>query len=80
MPPNMAFQRARRPGIRSGGSLRSLGSLLNARSLDGHERTSSSKVGLDPTWRCGWSGLDDLERYQVGIGFPEEGGTYGQGT
>ena len=33
MPPNMALQRTRRPRFRSGRSLRSLGSPLNARSL-----------------------------------------------
>jgi hypothetical protein len=32
-PPNMALQRTRRPRLRSGRSLRSLGSPLNARSL-----------------------------------------------
>ena len=32
--PNMALQRTRRPRIRSGRSLRSLGSPLNARPLD----------------------------------------------
>jgi len=30
VPPNMAFQRTRRPSLRSGRSLRSLGSPLNA--------------------------------------------------
>jgi hypothetical protein len=34
-PPNMALQRIRRPGIRSGRSLRSLGSPLNARPFGG---------------------------------------------
>jgi hypothetical protein len=34
LPPNMALQRTRRPRIRSGRSLRSLGSPLNARPLD----------------------------------------------
>jgi hypothetical protein len=34
---NMALQRTRRPRIRSGRSLRSLGSLLKARSLGGPE-------------------------------------------
>ena len=34
-PPNMALQRTRRPRFRSGRSLRSLGSPLNARSLAG---------------------------------------------
>jgi hypothetical protein len=34
-PPNMALQRTRRPRVRSGRSLRSLGSPLNARPLDG---------------------------------------------
>ena len=33
--PNMALQQTRRPRIRSGRSLRSLGSPLNARPLDG---------------------------------------------
>jgi hypothetical protein len=33
--PNMALQRTRRPRFRSGRSLRSLGSPLNARPLDG---------------------------------------------
>jgi hypothetical protein len=33
VPPNMALQRTRRPRLRSGRSLRSLGSPLNARSL-----------------------------------------------
>jgi hypothetical protein len=36
--PNMALQRTRRPRCRSGLSLRSLGSPLNARPLDGHQR------------------------------------------
>jgi hypothetical protein len=35
-PPNMALQRTRRPRIRSGRSLRSLGSPLNAQLLGGH--------------------------------------------
>ena len=34
--PNMALQRTRRPRLRSGRSLRSLGSPLNARSLCGY--------------------------------------------
>ena len=33
LPPNMALQRTRRPRLRSGRSLRSLGSPLNARPL-----------------------------------------------
>ena len=37
VPPNMALQRTRRPRFRSGRSLRSLGSPLNARSLGGPE-------------------------------------------
>ena len=35
LPPNMAFQRTRRPSLRSGRSLRSLGSPLNAYPLGG---------------------------------------------
>jgi hypothetical protein len=42
-PPNMALQRTRRPRLRSGRSLRSLGSRLNARSLDA--RTTSHDRG-----------------------------------
>jgi hypothetical protein len=38
MPPNMALQRTRRPRFRSGRSLRSLGSPLNARPLGGFRR------------------------------------------
>src|SRR5687767_8369387 len=37
MAPNMALQRTRRPSLRSGRSLRSLGSPLNAYPLGGHQ-------------------------------------------
>jgi len=37
LPPNMALQRTRRPSLRSGRSLRSLGSPLNAYPLAGRK-------------------------------------------
>jgi hypothetical protein len=39
--PNMAFQRTRRPSLRSGRSLRSLGSPLNAYPLGGPDADGS---------------------------------------
>ena len=59
--PNMALQRTRRPRIRSGRSLRSLGSPLNARSLGGMPResfrTSRAKSGLRIALMCCAVGL-----------------------
>ena len=43
---NMALQRTRRPRLRSGRSLRSLGSPLNARSLDAAENCGAPLTGV----------------------------------
>jgi hypothetical protein len=44
--PNMALQRTRRPRYRSGRSLRSLGSPLNARPLAGASKSCGSGGGV----------------------------------
>src|SRR5512144_1840370 len=50
MAPNMALQRTRRPRIRSGRSLRSLGSPLNARSLGGRKTSRVLSASFLVIW------------------------------
>jgi hypothetical protein len=44
--PNMALQRTRRPRLRSGRSLQSLGSPLNARPFGAGEELANTTTGL----------------------------------
>jgi hypothetical protein len=67
--PNMALQRTRRPRIRSGRSLRSLGSPLNARPLGGRSSRQRAVMVNGPSrfsiWRTARNPAEDW-RLMVG--------------
>jgi hypothetical protein len=73
----MALQRTRRPRFRSGRSLRSLGSPLNARSLGGVRRTMIGLGMILPTYLFASADLDrELEFRCSGMDAYEIRGTY----